>query len=100
MSINAAQRTSIQGACAMLGFPPQHWAVLTRWANDHDFYELDAYVDVQIADRCYRLRDDLLSELIRTGVDGLDLTTEEIQLAVRAMLTLAADAEKATDQTK
>ena len=100
MSINAAQRTSVLDVCAMLGFRRDDWARLARWAHERDHDSLDAYVDMMIADRCYRLGDDLLSELIRTGVDGADLTAEEIQLAVRAMFTLAVRAENATEQTR
>lgn len=100
MSINAAQRSSVRDVCAMLGFPRRDWDHVSRSATAGDRDALDAYVDVMIADRCYRLGDDLLSELIRTGVDGLDLTSEEIQLAVWTMLTLAVDAERATERRK
>lgn len=61
---------------------------------------LDGYVDLMIADRCFRTTDDLLSDLITIGVDGEDLTSDEIMLAVRTMLLLARRAEIAEDQQR
>lgn len=84
----------------MLGVPEADWQLFAQWADalvesgSHD--DLDCYVDMMIADRCYRTTDDLLHDLIVIGVDGEDLMTEEIQLAVRAMLKLARQAEIAT----
>jgi cytochrome P450 len=99
-SLHAHETRTVRAVCAMLGVPESDWHLFATWASalvaggPHD--ELDVYVDLMIADRCYRATDDLLNELIMTGVDGEDLMTEEIQLAVRAMLKLARQAEIAT----
>lgn len=91
---------TVRAVCAMLGVPESDWRLFAQWASElvvlgtHD--ALDVYVDLMIADRCYRATDDLLNDLIEIGVDGEDLMTEEIQLAVRAMLKLARQAEIAT----
>ena len=103
-SLHANETRTVRAVCARLGVPEADWRLFARWADElvmgapHD--ELDAYVDLMIADRCYRTTDDLLHELIMTGVAGEDLTTEEIQLAVRTMLKLARQAEIATPRTK
>ena len=100
MSANATQPTSVRAVCARLGVPSADWDLMAHWAAElgthrtHD--ALDFYVDVMIADRCAHPTDDLLSELISTGVAGLDLTADEIRLAVAAMLALAFTAESAT----
>ena len=103
MSSNAAQPTSVWDVCAMLGVPEQDRNLFAQWAaelGEHRTHDaLDYYVDVMIADRCGRATDDLLSELIRTGVAGLDLTADEIKLAVAAMLALAVRAESTTPRT-
>lgn len=99
-SLHAHETRTVRAVCAMLGVPEGDWQLLAQWADDlmtsgsHD--ELDLYVDLMIADRCYRTTDDLLHDLIVIGVDGEDLMTEEIQLAVRTMLKLARQAEIAT----
>jgi cytochrome P450 len=102
-SANPQHARTVHGVCARLGVPVADWSQLAQWTAELPDaaarHALDAYVDVMIADRCGRLADDLLSELIRTGVAGLDLTAEEIQLAVAAMLTLGLQAESSTPQT-
>ena len=103
MSGNAGRHTSVWEVCAMLGVPEQDRNLMAQWAAElrerrtHD--ALDFYVDVMIADRCGHPTDDLLSELISTGVAGLDLTAEEIRLAVAAMLALAVKAESTTPKS-
>jgi hypothetical protein len=103
MSGNMGRHTSVWDVCAKLGVPEQDRNQLAQWAAElgerrtHD--ALDAYVDVLIAHRCGRLGDDVLSELIRTGVAGLDLTSDEIKLAVAAMLALAVKAESTTPKS-
>lgn len=91
---------SVRAMCARLGFPASDWSLLAQWAAElgerRSHEALDAYVDMMIADRCCRTSDDLLSELILIGVAGLDLTAEEIRLAVAAMLALAHRFEGAT----
>lgn len=102
-SLHANETRTVRAVCAMLGVPEGDWPLLARWADElvvigaHD--ELDVYVDLMIADRCYRATDDVLNDLIEIGVAGEDLMTEEIQLAVRAMLALARRAEIATRGT-
>jgi hypothetical protein len=94
---------SVKAVCARLGIPTSDWNLVAQWAAElgerrtHD--ALDAYVDMLIAHRCGRLGDDVLSELIRTGVAGLDLTADEIKLAVAAMLALAVKAESTTPKS-
>ena len=90
---------SIDEVCAQLGVPPKDWHLFKRWATDSlnpkTLDELYAYVDVMIADRCRRPGDDLLSELIATGVDGEDLIVDELRAVVAAMVsrTRRADAK-------
>jgi cytochrome P450 len=103
MPTNATQPNSVWDVCALLGVPKQDRNLIAQWAaelGEHRTHDaLDAYVDVMIADRCRCGTDDLLSELISTGVAGLDLTADEIRLAVAAMLALALKAENATRRT-
>lgn len=102
-SLHAHETRTVRAVCSMLGVPEHDWRLFACWADEllatgaHD--ELDLYLDMMIADRCYRSTDDVLNDLIEIGVDGEDLMTEEIQLAVRAMLTLARRAEIATRRT-
>jgi cytochrome P450 len=97
--VNGYHTRTVGGVCAILGVPEQDRNLFARWAVGEDPDALDAYVDVMIADRCCRLTDDVLSELISTGVAGEDLTADEIRVAVRAMLVLAHRAETATPRT-
>jgi hypothetical protein len=94
---------SVKAVCARLGVPGADWNLLAQWAaelGEHRTHDaLDFYVDVMVADRCAHPTDDLLSELIRTGVAGLDLTADEIKLAVAAMLALAVKAESTTPKS-
>jgi hypothetical protein len=91
---------SVRAMCARLGIPGSDWNMVAQWAAElgehrtHD--DLDAYVDVMIADRCCRTSDDLLSDLILIGVAGLDLTADEIKLAVATMLALAHQSDHAS----
>jgi hypothetical protein len=101
--LHVNETRSVRAVCASLGIPAADWNLIAQWAGElgehrtHD--ALDYYVDVMIADRCTCATDDLLSELISTGVAGLDLTAEEIRLAIAAMLALAVKAESATRRT-
>jgi cytochrome P450 len=101
--IHVNETRSVRAVCARLGVPSADWSQMAQWAaelGEHRSHDaLDAYVDVMIADRCGRPTDDLLSELISTGVAGLDLTADEIRLAVAAMLSLAFKAENATPKS-
>jgi hypothetical protein len=98
--LHVNETRSVRSVCARLGIPASDWDLVAQWAaelGEHRTHDaLDSYVDVMIADRCGRAADDLLSELIRTGVAGLDLTAAEIRLAVAAMLALAVKAESDT----
>ncbi|MDT5078475.1 MAG: hypothetical protein QOJ80_3112 [Mycobacterium sp.] len=101
--IHVNETRSVRAVCARLGVPGADWNQMAQWAaelGEHRTHDaLHAYVDVMIADRCAHSTDDLLSELIRTGVAGLDLTSDEIRLAVTAMLALAVKAESATPKS-
>jgi cytochrome P450 len=64
-----------------------------RWAgeslNSKARDQLYAYVDVMIADRCRTPGDDLLSELIEAGIDGEELTVDELRAIVAALVCRA-----------
>jgi cytochrome P450 len=81
----------IGSICVLLGVPREDWHVFGRWARTlptaKALDELHAYVDVMIADRCRQPGDDLLSELIRAGIDGEDLTVDELRAVVVALVT-------------
>jgi cytochrome P450 len=103
VSSNAGRHTSVWEVCAMLGVPERDRNQMAQWAaelGEHRTHDaLHTYVDVMVADRCAHPTDDLLSGLITTGVAGLDLTADEIRLAVTAMLALAVKAESATPKS-
>jgi cytochrome P450 len=88
------RRRSIEEVCAQLGVPARDWHLFKRWAgrslNSKTLDELYAYVDVMIADRCCKPGTDLLSQLIATGVDGEDLTVDELRAIVAALVSRAA----------
>lgn len=102
-SLHANETRTVRAVCRMLGVPAADWPLFARWADELVLGArsdaLDGYVDLMIADRCFRSRDDLLNDLIMIGVDGEDLTTEEIQLAVATMLLLARRAEISTPRS-
>jgi cytochrome P450 len=101
--IHVNETRSVRAVCARLGVPGSDWNQMAQWAaqlGEHQSHDaLDAYVDVMVADRCGHPTHDLLSELISTGVAGLDLTADEIRVAVAAMLNLAFRAESATPKS-
>jgi len=88
------RRQSVTDVCAQLGVPDKDWHLFKRWAAESltskALDELHAYVDVMIADRCCKPGTDLLSQLIATGVDGEDLTVDELRAVVAAMVSRAA----------
>jgi cytochrome P450 len=90
-SPRATRHRSIDDVCALLGVPPKDSHLFKRWAGQSltskTLDQLYAYVDVMIADRCCRPGTDLLSQLIATGVDGEDLTVDELHAIVAAVLT-------------
>jgi cytochrome P450 len=87
------RRHSIADVGARLGIPQKDWHLFKRWAteslNSKALDELHAYVDVMIADRCHRPGDDLLSTLIETGIDGAELTVDELRAVVVALVRRA-----------
>jgi cytochrome P450 len=89
----ATQPRSIDDVCALLGVPPKDWHLFKRWAGESltskTLDQLYAYVDVMIADRCCKPGTDLLSQLIATGVDGEDLTVDELHAIVAALVSPA-----------
>ncbi len=80
--------------CALLGVPEKDGALFQRWADQplksKALDELHAYVDVMIAERCRKPGADLLSTLIETGVDGDDLTCDELRAVVVALVSRRA----------
>jgi cytochrome P450 len=82
---------SIDDVCALLGVPPKDRPLFKRWAGESltskTLDQLYPYVDVMIADRCCKPGTDLLSQLIATGVDGEDLTVDELHAVVAALVT-------------
>ena len=90
----ATRTRSIDDVCAQLGVPAKDWHLFKRWAgeplNSKALDQLHYYVDVMIAERCRKPGDDLLSQLIATGVDGEDLTVDELRAIVAALLSRAA----------
>ena len=83
----------IADICAQLGVPPKDWHLFQRWASrsltSTALDELHAYVDVMIAERCRKPGSDLLSRLIETGVEGEDLTVDELRAVVAALVSRA-----------
>jgi cytochrome P450 len=87
------RRQPIEELCTQLGVPQKDWHLFQRWArkslNSKTLDQLYAYVDVMIADRCCKPGTDLLSQLIETGVDGEDLTVDELHAIVAALVSRA-----------
>ncbi len=88
---------SVPFICSALGVPRADWPLLSRWADqlahpasDAAFrgalYDVYAYVDVMVADRCNNLKDDLLSDLIMAQVDGDGLDSDELRRLVAGAL--------------
>lgn len=90
--------------CSALGVPRADWPLFSRWADQlahpasdaahrGTLYDVYAYVDVMVADRCSNLRNDLLSDLIMAQVDGVELDSDELRrLVAGALLDLGARA--------
>jgi cytochrome P450 len=85
------RRSSVADVCARLGVPRKDWHLFKRWAgkslNSKALDELYAYVDMMIADRCRKPGADLLSEFIETGIDGEDLTTDELRAIIVSLVS-------------
>jgi cytochrome P450 len=75
----------------VLGVPRRDWLQVSCLADEADDAvsraALDNYIDVMVADRCWRPTDDLLSDLIFAEVDGDGFTADEIKAIVVALLT-------------
>ena len=87
---DVGKRSSMRLTCASLGVPRRDWALISRWAwvNDAESMRaLDAYVDLMIADRCWKLTDDLMSDLVLADVDGDGLTADDLRAVVTALVT-------------
>jgi cytochrome P450 len=86
----AVRSDSIASVCVRLGVPRKDWHLFRRWGsespNSKALDELYAYVDVMIADRCRKPGDDLLSELIQRGIEGEELTVDELRAIVAALV--------------
>ncbi|KUH90395.1 hypothetical protein [Mycobacterium sp. IS-1556] len=89
----AARQHSATAVCEALGFPEEDWPMFARWAagpmTPHDEEALYQYVDVMIADRCWKPTDDLLSHLIDLEVDGVELTADDIHRFVATLVGAA-----------
>ncbi|WP_396905365.1 hypothetical protein [Mycolicibacterium phlei] len=85
-----ARHNSAYAVCEAFGFPRADWPMLARWAvapmSPRDEEALFQYVDLKIAERCWKPTDDLLSELIDFEQDGRELTAEEIYRFVATLL--------------
>jgi hypothetical protein len=86
----ASRHDAIAGICTRLGVPPKDWHLFSRWARESSksktLDELHAYVDVMIADRCRSPGTDLLSELIESGIEGEELTVDDLRVIVAAQV--------------
>ena len=84
---------SIADVCALAGVPRRDWHLFRRWAGESlsskALDQLHAYVDVMIAERCRNPGDDLLSQLIETGLDGEDLTVDDFRAIVASLAARA-----------
>lgn len=79
----------LRDLCAAIGAPVRDWFQISRWVDRPDtlaLAEFGAYVDVLVADRCFRPGDDLISDLIAYEVDDQGLTANEIREIVAALV--------------
>ena len=87
---DTTNQNPIATVCEALGVPERDRHLFKRWASESltskTLDDLHAYVDVMIAERCRKPGDDLLSKLIATGVDGEDLTVDELRAVVVALV--------------
>lgn len=88
-----ARQNSATAVCEIFGFPAEDWPMFARWAagpmTPRDEETLFQYVDLKIAERCWKPTDDLLSELIDLEVDGVELTADEIHRFVASLIGAA-----------
>lgn len=90
-SSTAARQNLATAVCEAFSFPEEDWPMFARWAagpmTPRDEEALFQYVDVMIANRCWKPTDDLLSSLIDLEVDGVELTADEIHRFVATLVT-------------
>jgi cytochrome P450 len=103
-----ARQFPIPIICALLGAPSEDWELFSDWTDDifkvfdwnvaeHErailaaWDELDAYIDVMVANRRQALTDDLLSDLIRAEDDGDRLDADELRMLVAGLLMAGTD---------
>jgi cytochrome P450 len=103
-----ARQFPIPIICALLGAPSEDWELFSDWTDDifkvfdwnvaeHErailaaWDELDAYIDVMVANRRQTLTDDLLSDLIRAEDDGDRLNADELRMLVAGLLMAGTD---------
>lgn len=89
----SAIQTMFKPSNAGLRPPCSAFNLFRRWAgeslNSKALDQLHAYVDVMIAERCRKPGDDLLSQLIETGLDGEDLTVDDFRAIVASLAARA-----------
>jgi cytochrome P450 len=79
----------LHGVCVALGVPSRDWLHMAQWVEGPTAgraARLGAYVDVLVADRCWRPGEDLISDLIAIEADGDGLTADEIRAIVVVLL--------------
>jgi cytochrome P450 len=85
------RQNSVAAVCEALGVPRRDWRLFFRWATEpltpHALDALYQCADVMIADRCREPRDDLLSNLIQTEVDGEELTIDDLRAIVASLVS-------------
>lgn len=85
-----ARQNSATAVCEAFGFPQEDWAMFARLAagpmTPHDEEALFQYIDVKIAERCWKPIDDLLSDLIDVEVGGVELTVDDIYRFVTTLI--------------
>lgn len=103
-----ARQYPIPIICGLLGAPRSDWQLLSNWAEDifKVFHwnvandepvimaardQLDAYVDVMVAQRRHSLTDDLISELIRAEDGGDRLAADELTMLAATLLMAGTD---------
>ena len=91
--LRTVRRSPIEGVCIRLGVPRKDWSLFRRWAggslNSKALDALYAYVDVMIAERCRTPGTDLLSQLIEAGINGEELTVDDLRAIVADLVSRA-----------
>jgi len=79
----------LYGLCVALQIPSRDWLWIAQWCDGPEFVSidaLDAYLDVLVAERCWRPGEDLISDLIVLEADGDGLTADEIRAIIVGLL--------------